>query len=294
MANVFVTGSSGLLGAATVARLEKLGHQVTGLSRRPAQGRNDVVGDLLTPASYADALTNADVVVHLAAVTGKAPIASYGAVNDEGTRMLLETCRRAGQPRFIFCSSIAAGFADLTRYYYAASKLAAERHVAASGLAFTTIRPTIIAGRHSPVMSRLAGLARLPVIPAFAGGRVRVQPIAADDVAAFIGDIVETSRFAGETLELGGPDVLSMRDLLGRLRHKSTQNPARFLPVPAAPLAALLAVLESVAYGVLPLSVGQLATFRYDGTASPNSLWESRRAQLTTVDEMVEGLVTHA
>jgi NADH dehydrogenase len=188
---------------------------------------------------------------------------------------------------FLFCSTIAAGFPDIRGYPYAQSKAAAEGLVVASGIAATVIRPTIVAGPGSPVMRRLADLAALPVVPAFNGGRARIQPILVDDLAAFVLDIVETARFGGEVLDLGGPDVLSMRELLDRMHRYRGGNPARFVNVPLGLVLPALRALERVAHRALPLTVGQLASFRFDGIARPNAVWEARRGTLAPIHQMI-------
>jgi NADH dehydrogenase len=254
-----------------------------------AADQGDAHGDLLGPASYEPRLAGVDVVVHLAALTGKAAPAEYTRVNVEGTSALLGAARRAGVGRFLFCSTIAVTFSDRRRYFYAESKLAAERLVQESGIPATVIRPTIVAGSGSPVMARLATLAALPIVPAFGGARVRIQPILVDDLADFVVDIVESDRLAGQVLELGGPEVLSLRDLLDRMHRRARGRPARFFPVPLGCVLLPLRVLERVAYAALPLTIGQLATFRFDGISRPNALWEARRTRLAAVDRMIAG-----
>jgi NADH dehydrogenase len=286
MARVFVTGASGFAGTTVCRVLRARGHTVTTLQRGEAAEAGAVRGDLLQPATYAAALANLDIIVHLAAVTGKAPPAEYVRVNIDGTKALLEAARRSGVRRFLFCSSIAVTFPDQRRYYYAASKAAAERLVAGAPLAATVIRPTIVAGRGSPVMSRLRALANLPVVPVI-GGRVRLQPILVDDLAEFIADVVESDRLDGQTLELGGPEVITVRELFERLRRNAGGGRPRFVPIPLSLALPGLTLLERVAYRALPITVGQLATFRFDGVARPNALWELRRERLASIDRMV-------
>ena len=288
MAAVFLTGASGFLGRHVSARLRERGHVVTALTRRMnAADPAGPAADLTRPASYEAALAGVDTVVHLAAVTGKAAPAEYARVNVDGTRGLADAARRAGVTRFLFCSSIAVAFPDTSHYPYAESKAAGERIVAASGLRFATIRPTIIGGPGSPVIAKLASLAALPIIPAFGGGTARVQPILVDDLASLMVDLVDADRFSGEVLELGGRDVLSLRDLLGRLHSARRQTPPRFLPVPMGLILAPLRLIEPLLGHSLPMTIGQLATFRFDGVARPNSLWEARRDQLATLDQIL-------
>lgn len=277
MGRVFLTGATGFVGRPFAALLNARHVHVTALPRPE--------GDLLTPATYAAALRGADTVVHLAAVTGRAPDAEYARVNVQGTTALVRAARDAGVSRFLFCSTIAVTFPDRRHYPYAISKAEAEAVVADSGLRWTTVRPTIVAGPGSPVMSRLAALARLPVVPLFDGGRARVQPIHVDDLALLLDDVLQRDRFDGEVLEFGGPDVLSLRDLLGRLRGG---RPARWLTIPTAPLRAALAIAEPILGARTPLSRGQLATFRFDGVARENDLWLARRPGLTPIAGMVE------
>lgn len=75
--------------------------------------------------------------------------------------------------------------------------------------------------------------------------------------------------FSGETLELGGPEVVPQRDLLDRQHRRARAGSARFLPIPLGIVIPLLGAAESVVYGLLPMTVGQLATFRLDGMARP-------------------------
>jgi nucleoside-diphosphate-sugar epimerase len=285
MATVFLTGASGFVGVRLRAELERRGHRVTGLTRGPVDPAL-VRGDLLSPGTYQAALAGTDVVVHLAAATGKLPPAEYHRVNVDGTRALLQASQRDGRPRFVFVSSIAAGFPATARYPYADSKREAEELVAHSALPYAIVRPTMVAGPGSPVLAGLARLAALPVIPAFAGARAQVQPILVDDLACLIADVVESGA-GSATYEFGGPETLSLRDLLGLLHRRLRRSSPRFVPIPVTVVIPILAVLERLALRAVPVTVGQLATFRFDGTATPNPLWEARRARLTGIEEMV-------
>ena len=133
--------------------------------------------------------------------------------------------------------------------------------------------------------NRLAGL---PVIPVFGDGRTRVQPILGNDLAAFIAEVVERDCFDGDTLEFGGPDVLTIEELLQAVRQARTgsRGPVMHLPLGLA-LASLRAVRAIGLEALLPVSAGQLSVFRFDSTAESNTLYESRRTTLAGVARML-------
>ena len=140
-------------------------------------------------------------------------------------------------------------------------------------------------------MSALEKLATLPLIPIFGNGRALVQPIYVDDLAEYILEILEQDRFLNETLELGGPATLTIEDLLQQIRRvrKGTVGPnGASVHIPLGLLLPPLHAAESLGLGrLLPLSVGQLSSFRYDGTIEANALHENRRGKLRNVQEML-------
>ena len=290
MPQVFLTGASGFAGRVVAQRLRARGCDVTGLSRQTAGAPGLIRGALGEPATYQRALTPATIVVHLAALTGVAPEQDYVTTNVDGTAALLSAARTAGVRRVVFASTIAVTFPDLRGYPYAQSKVAGERLVTTSGLAATIVRPTILGGRESPVLSRLTSLARLPIVPLM-GGTTRVQPLAVDDLADFVADLVERDQFRGEILELGGRDVVTLRELLDRAHRMAHGKAPWFLPSPLAPVVGTLRIAEAIVGPRLPISVGQMATFRFDGVATPNDLWQSRRDRLASVDDILHASI---
>jgi NADH dehydrogenase len=135
----------------------------------------------------------------------------------------------------------------------------------------------------------LEKLAGLPIIPIFGNGRARVQPIYVDDLVDFLIDIIKEDRFAGETLELGGPVTLTIEELLQNIRLLRKGSIGRAVHIPMQLLLQPLGAAESMGLGpFLPVSVGQLASFRYDGIIQSNSLYESHRAALRNVRQMLE------
>lgn len=296
MGPLFLTGASGFLGRRLLAALASLDIELTCLARSPGAltplltGRprwRTASGDLATLAHDSASLVGARSIIHLAALTGKASGAQFVDANVEGTRALIAAARSAGVRRLIFVSSIAASFADRRYYPYAESKRAAEALVRESGLDIVILRPTMIFGAGSPVFTGLARLAAGPAAIALGGGRVRVQPIHVDDVVRLLLALAAEEDLGGRILEAGGPEVLSMRELLVRIRRQLKGVAGPVLSLPLEPLRTLLGLIEPVALPVLPLTAGQLASFANDSVASPDPWISQRMKGFRTVDQML-------
>lgn len=300
MHTILITGASGFVATHMIKRLNaQKFKRVYCLSRPESKGalpasENQTVkfirGNLLDGRPYERELAAADIVVHLAAATGKAKREEYFKTNVEGTRILTENCRRLGVPKFLYVSSIAVQFPDKNRYYYAQSKTEAEEVVRSSGLQFTILRPTIILGRNAPAWKPLAALARLPIIPIPGDGKTLIQPIAVEDVVNFILRVIERDAFRGDTLELGGPQAISMEEFLKKIHLLWHGTHPRTVRIPLAPLLPVLVILEALFGSLMPVTVGQLSSFRFDGTTTKNWLVEEASPRLQTIDEILASL----
>jgi nucleoside-diphosphate-sugar epimerase len=290
--SVFLTGASGFLGRRLLERLAGSGHTVVCLGRRkPAlESRNVgfIPGDLLDREACRRAIAGCQTVIHLAAATGKHRPADYFRVNRDGTAVVVEEAQRAGVERLLFASTVAVKFTDLRHYWYAQSKQQAEKIVAESGLCWTIVRPTMIFGRGSPVLDGLRRLAALPLVPVFGDGRASVQPVFVEDLACAIAALLEEPAAYRRIVEIGGPQVLSMEELLLRIRAGGTgrQNRAT-VHLPARPVAMVLGWLEPFLRPLLPVTAGQLASFTNDGTAEPGPWTGAWLAGMRNIDEML-------
>ena len=255
---IFVTGAGGFLGRHLLPELRTLGRPVVALD-----------GNLLDPDSYRSALGSCDVVVHLAARTGAASAAEHERVNARGTEVLLDACRSEGVPKILFVSSIATTFPPDIGYHYADAKRRAEGAVIRSGLKFTIVRPTVIAGPGSPNLKSLEKLALLPFIVVPGNGRSRVQPIDVSAAAEAIAALVRQDAFGNDVVELGGPKVLTMEEHLQEIRIARTGRSGRVIHVPLRFFSFPLRVAEALGLaGVLPVTAGQLSSFRFDGVTT--------------------------
>ncbi|HSK60875.1 MAG TPA: NAD(P)H-binding protein, partial [Actinomycetospora sp.] len=208
---VLVTGGTGTLGRALVARLGR----PRVLSRRAGPGH--VVGDLRTGEGLDDAVADVSVIVHCAT----APRGDAAA-----TERLLAAARRAGTPHVVHVSIVGADRIPLPYYR---EKVRAERVVESSGLPATILRATQF---HDLLATLFATTARAGVLPVLAA--TSFQPIAVDDVAARLAEIVAGAP-QGRATDLGGPEVRGMDDLARAWRHATgRRRPVLPLRLPGA------------------------------------------------------------
>lgn len=275
MGAILVTGAAGFVGRRLVDALAAKGEQVVALDRvtdaiPKRDGVKPVVADLMNSESYEAALAGVDCVIHLAAVTGKARPDAFRKVNVEATKALIAACERAGVKRLVLMSSIAVTYKARQFYPYAESKIAAEAAARASKLDVVIVRPTMILGPGSPIEASLVRLARMPATPVFGDGKRKIEPVDVEDVVAFLAGVARDADAAGATVELGGPEAYTMKELLVKLRGKPG-SPA-FVHVPLGFTRSVLGVVEGPLLPVLPFTAGQLATFANDSIATPHPL----------------------
>jgi uncharacterized protein YbjT (DUF2867 family) len=212
---VLVTGGTGTLGRLVVPRLQDAGRRIRVLSRRggeAAEGIEHVTGDLATGEGIEAAVQGAGIIVHLAG-------SSKG--DEEKTQNLVRAASRNRPRHLVYISVVGAdrvpvvSGVDRAMFGYIASKLAAERVVAGSGLSWTTLRCTQF---HDLLLKTAQGMAKLPVIPVPAG--VRFQPVEAGEVADRLVELALGDP-AGLVPDLAGPRVYELAELLrGYLRAR--------------------------------------------------------------------------
>lgn len=231
MQPILVTGGTGTLGRLVVARLRDDGCQVRVLSRRSREGGAGIAfatGDLATGEGIEAAVAGVATIVHCAG-------SAKG--DEEKARNLVRAAAHADVRHLVYISVVGAdripviSGVDRAMFGYFASKLAAERIVADSGLPWTTLRATQF---HDLILLVAQQLTRLPVIPLPAG--FRVQPIDAGEVATRLAALA-LGPPAGLAPDMGGPKVYRAADLLRsylRASHKRRLIVPLWLPGKAA------------------------------------------------------------
>lgn len=286
---VFITGSTGFIGRRVAKQLLTAGHRVRALCRHPdpALAADWIAGDLERTASYRPALDGVEAVIHLGGLQGKALAARHDRVNRTATCSLHDAAREAGVRRFIFASTVAVRYPEKAKHAYARAKEAAEKTLRTGRPATVVVRPTLVLGANSAVGHRLARLAHLPLPPVFGSGRVRVQPVHVDDAAEAFVDVATSPEIECETIELGGPEQLTLDELIKRFRIAAGLRPRPIAHLPIGLTSSVLDLLEPAFFSVLPFTSGQLDAFRYDSVAERSAFMEARKGRMRTVDDMV-------
>ncbi len=129
------------------------------------------------------------------------------------------------------------------------------------------MRPSVVFGPEDQFTNRFAGLARIsPFLPLIGGGETKMQPVYVGDVATAVADAVDGKAQAGATYELGGPEVLSFREIL-KIILDTTDRDRALLPLPFG-LAKLQAAVLQFAPGPLKLTPDQVELLRHDNVVS--------------------------
>ena len=218
-----------------------------------------VVADIRKPDSVARAIRGSDIVVNLVGVLA----GDFDAFHHQGAANVAKAAAAAGVKALVHVSAIGAD-AD-SPSAYGRSKAAGEEAVKAAFPTATIIRPSIIFGPQDQFLNRFAELIRVfPVVPVI-GGATKFQPVYVADVAQAIANAADAPDLhGGKTFELGGPQVMSMKDIniwIG----KSIGRDRPFVDVPHG-AASLLAMLPGG-----PITRDQLDMLGRDNVASPGA-----------------------
>ncbi len=164
--------------------------------------------DITDPGSVARAVAGSDAVVNLVGILK----GRFDPIHVAGARNVAEAARATGAGALVQVSAIGADPASPSAY--GRSKGEGEAAVRAAFPAATIIRPSILFGPEDQFVSRFATLARrLPILPVIRGA-AKFQPAYVDDAArAIAAAALDPARHGGHVYELGGPEVISMREL---------------------------------------------------------------------------------
>ena len=264
---VLVVGGSGFVGRYVVAQLSAAGQFVVVLTRRRSRARHllllptvqVVEGDPHDDATIARHMRGMTALVNLAGVLHERGRNTFERVHIELPRRLAAACRNAGVARILHMSALRASADAPSRYLR--SKAEGEAAVAASGVAWTIFRPSVMFGREDTFLNLFATLARWsPVLP-LAAANARFQPVYVADVAACFVRALGDNETIRRAYDLCGPTVYTLAELVRYVCELSDRRRA---------IVALGPVLSSVQARVMewlpspPMTRDNLASMQVD------------------------------
>ncbi len=235
---VTVIGGSGFVGRHVVRALARAGHRVRVACRRPdLAGFTQPTGgvgqvmpvqvNLRFPDSLAAACAGADCVINLVGVLFDSGAQGFDDIHVTGAEAAARAARAAGAGQFIHMSALGADAAWDSDY--AKSKAEGEKRVAQAFPGAVILRPSVIFGPEDKLFNTFATMARYsPFIVLIGDGVTKFQPVYVGDVALAISHLVARAETSGKVYELGGPEVVSMKDM-ARLVLEVTERKRGFM-----------------------------------------------------------------
>jgi uncharacterized protein YbjT (DUF2867 family) len=276
---ILVTGAAGYVGSHIVKRLVEAGQPVRALVRNRAWAQAEgrlanlkvewAEGDVTRPETLASAMQGVDVVIHTVAIAIEKGGRKYETINYQGTVNVVDAAKSAGVKRFINISQLGAD-AKLP-YRFLASKGKAQDYVAASGLAWTALRPSVIWGPEDEFANTFARLAPIsPLIyPIIGDGQAKFQSVWVEDLATVVVKSLDDPSTIHQDLEIGGPEVLTIAEI-ERRTLQAIGAKRKLIPVPVPLLRVVVGAMSLLP--APPVTSSLLDLLSVDNTTRNNAI----------------------
>lgn len=237
--DIVVAGGSGFIGHRLIPVLRAAGHDVRALSRHPEPGVADdepgwgslrhVQGDVADPGTLAGPFAHADALVYLVHSLGEDDFERRDA---EAAWAVALAAGKAGISRIVYLGGL--GDDDMAHLStHLRSRREVEGLLGATGIPVTVLRAGIIIGNGGISWEITRQLVRrLPVMVAPTWVSTRSQPIAVDDVVGYLLGVLEDPATAGVTYDIGGPDVLTYREMMEQSAEAMGRQRPRIVALP--------------------------------------------------------------
>ncbi len=228
MAKILVTGASGFIGKRLVALLLNEGHEVYALLRikgtslypEKRERLQLIFGDLQNAQSLPADIDAAYYLMH-----SMSDIGNFATHEKQVAENFVSALKATRVQQIIYLSGI-VGQEKLSRHLH--SRLTVEEILKSSGIPFTILRSSIIVGAGSASFEIIRDLVeKLPVMIAPRWVKSLCQPIAVADVLFYLSSVLLNDRCLNRVFDIGGPEVLSFKELL--LRYAEVRGLKRWI-----------------------------------------------------------------
>jgi uncharacterized protein YbjT (DUF2867 family) len=236
---ILLTGATGFIGSHLCHALLEAGHELVAVARHSppvsAAGLHWLPLDFaqaLTAEAWLPHLEGVELVINAVGILQERHGQSFDVLHVRAPIALFDACVQAGVGAVLQISSLGADDRAETRYHL--SKRSADRHLLALPIASAVLQPSLVFGPDGASASMMLAWASAPLCPLPAGGRQGLQPVHVDDLCSVVLALVDTppARWPRTAWPVVGPEPVTLRDYLSRLRRAMGFSAALPLPVP--------------------------------------------------------------
>lgn len=270
-----IFGGTGFIGRQIVREMAALGFRIKVATRVPERafdlkpcgtpGQIVPVGCDYSETAVLEAVKGCEVVINCVGILfEKGRKSRFQDLHAELPGRIGRAAALAGVKRLVHLSALGV---DQAGSKYAKTKRAGEEFVLTSFPGATILRPSVVFGVDDGFFNMFARLSVvMPMLPLIGGGKTKLQPVYVGDVADAVLAVLAREETAGQIYELGGPDVLTLREIYQTM-FSYTHRPKALIVLPWC-----VAKIQGTIMGLMPhplLTADQVETLKTDNIVVP-------------------------